>query len=237
MSELLIEARGLARRFAEVNALKGIDVDVRAGEAIAVFGPNGAGKTTFLRLLATLLRPSSGALNLFGKPLKDGGARARRQIGFLSHSSFLYPDLTPIENLEFYAGAFRVSDAGERVREVLNDVGLLGWRNRPVGTLSRGMEQRCALARALLHRPQLLLLDEPFSGLDVDSAAMLSSLLRRETARGATLLMTTHDLPRALELCSRGVILARGELRSDASLTGVGAAALEQMYTAATRPS
>src|SRR6185295_19026545 len=156
---------------------------------VAIFGPNGAGKTTLLRLLATLLRPSSGSLRLFGRPLADGGAQARRQIGFLSHASFLYPDLTPIENLEFYADAFRVPEARERIRDVLNDVGLLGWRNRPVRTLSRGMEQRCALARALLHRPSLLLLDEPFSGLDADSAAALSTILRREHGRGATLLM------------------------------------------------
>jgi heme exporter protein A len=235
MSEVLIEARNLARRFAEVNALTAVDLDVRAGEAIAVLGPNGAGKTTFLRLLATLLRPSTGSLKLFGKPLKDGGAQARRQIGFLSHSSFLYPDLTPIENLEFYAGAFRVRDHGQRIREVLNDVGLLGWRNRPVGTLSRGMEQRCAVARALLHRPTLLLLDEPFSGLDVDSTAMLSSILQREHARGVTLLVTTHDLPRALEACHRGIVLARGELRWDGTIAGIGVEALQETYTAVTR--
>ncbi len=237
MSGLLVEARGLTRRFAEIHALKHLDLDVQTGEAVAILGPNGAGKTTLLRLLATLLRPSAGSLKLFGKPLNDGGAQARRQIGFLSHSSFLYPDLTPIENLEFYAAAFRVTDASERVREALNEVGLLGWRNRPVGTLSRGMEQRCALARALLHRPSLLLLDEPFSGLDVDSAAMLSAILRREHEQGATILMTTHELPRALEACSRGIVLARGEARWDGSLIDVDLDALRQTYSASTSAS
>lgn len=237
MSELLIEARGLARRFAEVNALDGVDLDVSAGDAIAVLGANGAGKTTLLRLLATLLRPSAGSLELFGRALKDGGATARQQIGFLSHSSFLYPDLTPVENLDFYAAAFRVTDARQRIQEVLRDVGLLGWRNRPVRTFSRGMEQRCALARALLHRPALLLLDEPFSGLDLDSSAMLSDMLRREHARGATLLMTTHDLPRARESCHRGIVLSRGRLRWDGSLAGMSDETLQQTYAAAARAS
>jgi heme exporter protein A len=237
MSGLLVEARGLTRRFAEVDALKRLDLDIRTGETVAILGPNGAGKTTLLRLLATLLRPSGGSLKLFDKLLNDGGAQARRQIGFLSHSSFLYPDLTPIENLEFYAAAFHVADARERVREALNEVGLLGWRNRPVATLSRGMEQRCALARALLHRPSLLLLDEPFSGLDVDSAAMLSAILRREREHGTTILMSTHELPRALEACRRGIVLARGELRWDGSLVDVGIDALRQAYSASTRAS
>ena len=237
MSKSLIDANALTRSFAEVNALTGVDLEVRAGESIAILGPNGAGKTTLLRLLATLLRPTAGKLSLFGQPLADGGARARRQIGFLSHASFLYPDLTPIENLEFYAEAFNVRDAHDRVRDVLNDVGLLGWRNRPVRTLSRGMEQRCALARALLHRPSLLLLDEPFSGLDIDSAAALSSILRREHERGATLIMTTHDLSRATDLCTRGIVLARGRLRWDAALAGLDADGLQRAYNDATRES
>jgi heme exporter protein A len=228
-----IEARRLARRFAEVNALAGVDLDVGSGEAVAILGANGAGKTTLLRLLATLLRPSDGSLNLFGQPLKDGGAGARRRIGFLAHASFLYPDLTPIENLEFYARAFGVDDADTRVQQVLDEVGLLGWRTRPVRTLSRGLEQRCSLARVLLHRPDLLLLDEPFNGLDADSAAMLTAVLQREHARGATVLMTTHDLPRALAVCGRGLILSRGRIHWDGDLAATSAVELQRIYAAA----
>lgn len=233
MSAPAIEASGLSRRFAEVNAVAAIDLSVAAGETLAVLGANGAGKTTLLRLIATLLRPSAGGLKLFDLPLKDGGARARRRIGFLSHSSFLYPDLSPVENLSFYARAFGVPRADERVREVLDGVGLLGWRNRPVRTLSRGLEQRCSLARVLLHRPDLLLLDEPFSGLDVDSAAMLSRTLGAERARGATILITTHDLPKALDLCGRGIILSRGRLRWDGGLAGLTVEQMHATYAAA----
>jgi heme exporter protein A len=228
-----IETRGLSRRFAEVNALAGIDLVVGSGEAVAVLGANGAGKTTLLRLIATLLRPSTGTLDLFGLGLEDGGASARRRIGFLSHNSFLYPDLSPTENLSFYARMFGVPNAEERVREVLQVVGLVGWRNRPVRTLSRGLEQRCSLARVLLHRPDLFLLDEPFNGLDVDSAAMLLNVLHREQARGATILLTTHDLAKALEICRRGVLLARGRLQWDGSLTGVTLEQLRNRYMTA----
>jgi heme ABC exporter ATP-binding subunit CcmA len=227
----VIEARRLSRRFAEVDAVAAIDLVVDSGDAVAVLGANGAGKTTLLRLIATLLRPSTGSLNLFGQGLADGGVRARQRIGFLSHNSFLYPDLSPNENLSFYARMFGVFEA-ERIREVLQLVGLTGWRNRPVRTLSRGLEQRCSLARALLHRPDLLLLDEPFNGLDVDSAAMLMDVLHSEQRRGATVLLTTHDLTKALEICRRGVVLARGRLQWDGALTGVTVEQLRYTYTA-----
>ena len=173
MPGTVIETRALGRRFAGVTALHALDLTVGAGEAVAVFGPNGAGKSTLLRLLATLLRPSAGAVRLFERAVTDGGAAARRRIGVLSHQSFLYPDLTPTENLDFYARMFGVPRSAERVRALIARVGLTGWAHRPVRTLSRGLEQRCALARALVHEPELLLLDEPFTGLDVDASTML----------------------------------------------------------------
>jgi heme ABC exporter ATP-binding subunit CcmA len=230
MAETIVETRGLGRRFAGIMAVQGIDFTVTPGEAVAVLGPNGAGKTTLLRMLATLLRPSSGTLQLFDRPLRDGGAAARRRIGFLSHQSFLYPDLTPTQNLEFYARMFGVRSAAVRVAELLEQVGLIGWAHRPVRTLSRGLEQRCALARAVLHDPQLLLLDEPFTGLDVHAAAILTDMLRQAHARGTTLLMTTHDLARGLELCTRAVILARGRLRWSGAISAAGREEFEQVY-------
>ncbi|MGD0949555.1 MAG: heme ABC exporter ATP-binding protein CcmA [Candidatus Binatia bacterium] len=212
MTGLVIETRGISRHFAGVRAVEGVDLHVEAGEAVALFGPNGAGKTTLLRMLATLLRPTRGDLRLFGRSVADGGRSARRRIGFLSHQSFLYPDLTPAENLKFYARMFRVVAPAARVRDLLEQVGLLGWAHRPVRTLSRGLEQRCALARALLHEPELLLMDEPFSGLDVDAVNMLSETLRQAHARGTTLMMTTHDLAQGFALCQRALILVRGRL-------------------------
>jgi heme exporter protein A len=226
----VIEAHGLRRRFAGTEAVGGVDLSVATGEAVALFGPNGAGKTTLLRLLATLLRPSAGTLQLFERSVSDGGLAARRRIGFLSHQSFLYPDLTPTENLEFYARMFHVAPAAPRVRVILEQVGLLGWAHRPVRTLSRGLEQRCALARVLIHTPDLLLLDEPFTGLDVDAAAMLAATLRSAHARGATLLMTTHDAAHAFAVCHRALILARGQLLWDGSISEAQRADFEQRY-------
>ncbi len=228
----VIETRELSRRFAGVTALQAVTLSVGAGEAVAVFGPNGAGKTTLLRLLATLLRPSGGALRLFERAVHDGGAAARRRIGFLSHQSFLYPDLTPTENLDFYARMFGVPKPAERVPELLDRVGLVGWAHRPVRTLSRGLEQRCALARALVHQPDLLLLDEPFTGLDVDAASMLAETLRQAHAHGTTVLMTTHDMARGFEVCTRAIILARGRLAWDGSITATHLQEFEQRYRA-----
>src|SRR5512143_30081 len=229
----VIETRALGRRFAGVPALHALDLTVGAGEAVAIFGPNGAGKSTLLRLLATLLRPSAGALRLFERAVDDGGAAARRRVGFLSHQSFLYPDLTPTENLDFYARMFRVARPAERVRGLIERVGLTGWAHRPVRTLSRGLEQRCALARALVHEPELLLLDEPFTGLDVDASDMLTGMLRETHANGTTLLMTTHDMARGFEVCRRAIILNRGRLVWDDRIEPVQLDGFERTYLAA----
>jgi len=232
MTARVIEARDLGRTFAGVTALDGVTLEVRAGESVAVFGPNGAGKTTLLRLLATLLRPSHGTLRLFDQSVGDG-AEARRRIGFLSHQSFLYPDLTPLENLEFYAEMYR-TDA-QRAHQLLDDVGLTGWAHRPVRTLSRGLEQRAALARAVLHDPDLLLLDEPFTGLDTAAASTLMRMLREAQARGTTLLMTTHDMTRGFDLCERAVILTNGRLVWSGVLAETSPDALVHLYEARTQ--
>jgi len=229
----VLSCAGLTRRFAAVIALQGVDLKVEAGESVAILGPNGAGKTTLMRVIATLLRPSAGTLLLFDRPIGDGGAQARRRIGFLSHHSFLYPDLTPTENLEFYARMFHVPAVTQRVHELIERVGLTGWAHRPVRMLSRGLEQRCALARALLHRPDLLLLDEPFTGLDVDASATLIEMLRQEQQRGMTMLMTTHDLARGLDLCRRAVVLVRGKIRYDRAIDTDERATFEGQYRAA----
>jgi heme exporter protein A len=236
MAEVVIESAGLTRRFGGVTALHGVDLSVTAGEAVALFGHNGAGKTTLLRLLAMLLRPSAGTVHMFGRPISDAGGFIRSRIGFLSHQSFLYPDLTPTQNLEFYGHMFGVKASAPRIAALLEQVGLGGWAHRPVRTLSRGLEQRCALARALLHEPALLLLDEPFTGLDVDAAHMLSDTLRGAHAAGTTLLMVTHDMARGVHLCSRGIILARGRLAWDGSLAVSERAAFDRAYAAATHP-
>jgi heme exporter protein A len=215
MVSSVIEGRGLGRRFAGVVALADVDLTVRSGEAVALFGPNGAGKTTLLRVLGTLLRPTHGVLRLFGTAVAGGGVAAQRRIGFLGHKSFLYPDLTPTENLYFYARMFGIRTVAERSAALLERVGLLGWAHRPVRTLSRGLEQRCALARVLLHDPDLLFLDEPFTGLDADAAGMLSDALHEVHQEGKTLVLVTHNQERGFELATRAVLLSRGRLLWD----------------------
>jgi heme exporter protein A len=206
----VIEAENLTKTFAWVPVLNQVSCQIAAGEVVGVFGPNGAGKTTFLRLLATLLRPSAGTLTLFGTSPHE--ADVRRRLGFLGHDSFLYPDLTPIENLTFYGRAYTVPDIQTRIATVLQQVGLQQWGNTVVRTFSRGMEQRLALARVLLHEPDLLLLDEPYTGLDAQGVATLQSALTHLKAHGKTIMLTTHDFAFGLELCTRALIVNRGRI-------------------------
>jgi len=210
VSSWVIEAENLRKTFAWTPVLEGVSCRVGAGEVLGLFGPNGAGKTTFLRLLATLLRPSGGTLRLFDSAPHDSAVR--RRLGFLGHDSFLYPDLTPVENLTFYGRAYNLSDLGVRIATALEQVGLRDWGNMPVRMFSRGMEQRLALARTLLHEPDLLLLDEPYTGLDSRGVTTLQTTLARAKGQGKTIVLTTHDFALGLELCNQALILNRGRI-------------------------
>jgi heme exporter protein A len=207
---LAVEVEQLSKRFGAARALDGISWSAEAGTAIALLGPNGAGKTTLLRLCATLLRPSDGRVRLFGMDAAQHGTALRRRLAVLGHESFLYPDLTPRENLHFYARLFRVAGAEAQIEALIERLGLAGWSRRPVRTLSRGLLQRCALARVLLHGPDLLLLDEPFTGLDLAARELLCDVLRETHARGATVLMSTHEVALGLSLCSHALVLSEG---------------------------
>lgn len=213
-ASVVVEAVGLGRRFASVSALADLDLEVRAGDSLTIFGPNGAGKTTLVKLLATVLRPTAGTLRLFGE--ERPSAAARQKIGIVSHGSYLYGDLTAAENLRFYAELFAIAAAGTsveaRIDEMLDEVGLRAWRERPLRSFSSGMQQRLALARAFLHDPALLLLDEPYTGLDPQAVAHLQEILVRFHGRGKTIVVTTHDIAHGLEICDRAAILAGGRL-------------------------
>jgi ABC-type multidrug transport system ATPase subunit len=180
------------------------------GEVVALLGPNGAGKTTLMRILALLLRPDGGRLTLFGTTTPTPALR--RRVGYVGHESFCYPDLTGAENLAFYAQLFDVPEAPTRVAELLAWAGLDAAARRPMRTYSRGMAQRLALARALVHRPDLLLLDEPFSGLDAGAVTALQARLAELAAAGHTVVLTTHDLERAATIATRFAILHRGRI-------------------------
>jgi heme exporter protein A len=230
-----VRVRALERRFGAVPVLRRLDLEVARGECVAVLGANGAGKSTLLRTLAGLLRPDAGTAEVLGGTL-PADAALRRRIGYLGHETSLYRDLDARENLEYYARLFGV--AGSRVPELIAEVGLERVGSRHVAAYSRGMQQRLGLARALLHEPELVLLDEPLTGLDPDGAAVFARMLARLRSAGTTVLMATHDIARALESATRAVILDRGRVAWD---SGCGplpdAAALAARYgEAAARP-
>ena len=230
MTEAAIAARGLEKRFGPVAALRGIDLDVPVASTLAVLGPNGAGKSTLLRLVAGLARPTAGTLRV--GPPGDDRRRTRGRVGYLAHSSFLYPALTARENLIFAARLYGVPDAGRRAAELLEAQGLAAAADRPAGSFSRGMAQRLAILRGLIHDPSIVLLDEPYTGLDRAAAHALTERLHELRAAGRTLVLVTHELSRACELADRAVVLARGRVVHAAEGTGLELAALEQAYLA-----
>jgi len=206
----MIKVRKLVKRFGLKTVLRGLDFEVEQGEFVALLGPNGAGKTTFLRILASLSRPSMGGVNIAGYRLPDQAAAVRRRLGVVSHQPLLYGDLTAEENLRFYGRMYGVSNLQERVMEVLELVGLTTRRRDLVRTFSRGMQQRLAIGRAVLHDPDVVLFDEPHTGLDQDASAMLDTVLQEVAARGRTVVMTSHDLARTADLASRFDVISRG---------------------------
>ena len=208
----MISVHSLVKRFGLKTVLRDLDFDVQPGEFVALLGPNGAGKTTFLRILASLSRPTLGEVRVAGYRLPHHAAAVRARLGVVSHLPLLYGDLTAEENLRFYARLYALRGSEARVTEVLQLAGLEARRKDLVRTYSRGMAQRLAIARAVIHDPDVLLLDEPYTGLDQDASSMLDGVLRSVTAQGRTVVMTSHDLARAEDLASRFDILSRGRI-------------------------
>jgi heme exporter protein A len=206
----MIQVRKLIKRFGLKPILKGLDFQVSEGEFVALLGPNGAGKTTFLRILASLSRPTVGELTIAGFHLPAEAAAVRRRLGVVSHQPLLYGDLTAEENLHFFARLYGIENEQARIAQVLDLVGLSLRRRDLVRTFSRGMQQRLAIGRAVLHDPEVMLFDEPHTGLDQDASHMLDGVLREVAARGRTVVMTSHDLARAADLASRFDVLSGG---------------------------
>jgi len=213
----MIIVRKLVKRFGLKTVLRGVDFEVQPGEFVALLGPNGAGKTTFLRILASLSRPSLGEVNIAGYRLPAQAAQVRARLGVVSHLPLLYGDLTAEENLRFYARMYNISDYEARITEVLEMVGLEARRHDLVRTYSRGMQQRLAIGRAVLHDPDVMLFDEPYTGLDQDASSMLDDVLKTVASQGRTVVMTSHDLARAEDLATRFDILSRGVVSASAS--------------------
>ena len=204
-----LEALGIVRRFGQRRAVDGVDLVLHAGECLAVFGPNGAGKTTLLRVLAGLLKPSAGTVRVGGRLLRaDRAARAR--LGLISHQSMLYRALTARENVEFAARLYGVPDPRGAATSALDRLRVLDRADAPVRALSRGLQQRVAIARSIVHEPTLVLLDEPYTGLDAAGSAALTDMLRTLRAHDATLVLVTHNVDEGLALASHAAVMLAG---------------------------
>ncbi len=230
MNDAAIAARGLEKRFGPVHALRGIDLEVPAGSTLAVLGPNGAGKSTLLRLLAGLARPTAGTLRV--GPSGEDRRRARGRVGYLAHATFLYPALTARENLIFAGRLYGVASPAQRADELLAAQELTDVADRPAGGFSRGMAQRLAIARGLVHDPAIVLLDEPYTGLDRSASEALTRRLSALRAGGRTLVLVTHELARACELADRAIVLAGGRVVHEATGADLALAALDRAYLA-----
>jgi heme exporter protein A len=211
----IVEVSELTRTFGPRRAVAGVSFSLAAGECLAVFGPNGAGKTTLLRVLAGLLKPTTGTARVSGIAL-PGGALARSRIGLVSHHTMLYDALSARENVSFAARLYGIREPSARVDEALGRMAMLDRANAPVRSLSRGMQQRVSIARAMVHSPQLVLADEPYSGLDDSGARALTALLQELRAAGTAVIIVTHNLVEGLSLATRAVVMQAGRfIRED----------------------
>jgi heme exporter protein A len=222
----VIELDGLRRDYGERTALDGVTLAVEAGQTLVVFGPNGAGKTTLLRVLATLLRPHAGDVAVLGCELPNEAWRARGQVGLLGHEPLLYRELTPHENLKYYAGLYGLPEG--LVEERLDAVGMCARADEPIKTLSKGMVQRVAVARATLHDPELLLLDEPYANLDPAAIALVETLIGAESKR--TRVLTSHDPERGLAEADVVLGLRAGRPAFVKPASEVGAGEIAELY-------
>jgi heme exporter protein A len=225
-----IQVRGLSKSYGRTTVLDGLDLEMPWGEVLVLLGPNGSGKTTLIKALATLTKPDSGQVRVCGLDSARSGATLRRLIGVVTHEPMLYADLTGRENLRFFARMFGLDRTEEHVARVAETVGMTVRLNQRVGTLSHGMQKRLSIARALLHEPRLLLLDEPESGLDQEALALLEAIVKTYAAPGRAVLMATHNLERALALGHRMAVLSRGKVAYQESLRTAETATVRVAY-------
>lgn len=224
-----IAVEGLTKVFGRRTVLDDISFTLPAGGFLALFGPNGAGKTTLVRILTGLIAPTKGKVLIGGEDYSDDPASIRAKIGLISHNPLLYPDLTAEENLRFYATMYGVADARQRIDELLTKVELSHRRLDLVRTFSRGMVQRIAIARALLHRPQVVFLDEPHTGLDPHATDILDGLLG-SIREDHTFVMVTHSLEKGLALASQAMVLVGGKVSFHQDISALDIDQLREVY-------
>jgi heme exporter protein A len=225
-----IEVEALSKSFGNNRALSDIDLKVGRGEHVTVFGPNGAGKTTLVKILSTLSRPSAGMVRVDGEDIRNNPVKIRRRISLVSHETFLYDDLTVYENLKFYGKMYDVPDLEENIHEVVSRVRLESRLHDRICILSHGMQQRVSIARAIIHNPSILFLDEPEVGLDPQAVVMLRDVLESVNTPERTIVMTTHNLKQGVEMGDRVIILDGGKIVYQASRSEIEAANFQEIY-------
>ena len=228
--QFAVQIRGVTKSFGRTPVLKSIDLDVPQGTVLSLLGPNGSGKTTLIRVLSTLTKPDAGEVRIGGAGIGRQSARLRRLIGVVGHDPLLYDDLTARENLRFVCRIFDLDRIDERVHSVSDRMGMAPDLDRKIGAMSHGMKKRFSIARALLHDPHVLLLDEPETGLDQEALSLLDSVIASRSESGRTVIMTTHNLERAVALGDRMAILASGRVAYDETIDAVNPDASRHAY-------
>jgi heme exporter protein A len=226
----MIDIKKLTKQADNKLILRGVDLSIDKGETVAILGPNGAGKSTLLKVLAGLIKPTSGFVQINGLDLKKSQLQIKKILGYLPHSSLLYDHYSPLENLVFYGNVYGVKNAEKKAIELVKEVGLSFFLNEPVKNFSRGMIQRIAIARAIVHEPEVLLLDEPHTGLDQGAIAILNNVILSMKNKGTTTLMVTHDFKQAAEICDRIIIVKNGKIVDDFKIENRALDVLAEKY-------
>jgi heme exporter protein A len=226
----MIEIKKLTKQADNKRILRGVDLSIKKGETVAILGPNGAGKSTLLKVLATLIKPTSGRVVINEMDLKKNHIQIKKIMGYLPHSSLLYDHYSPLENLVFFGNIYDVKNVEQRAVELVKEVGLSFFLNEPVKNFSRGMIQRIAIARAIVHEPEILLLDEPHTGLDQGAISILNNVILSMKQKGTTTLMVTHDFKQAAEICDRIIIVKNGKIVDDFTIENKNLGFVSEKY-------
>ena len=229
-SNSAIHVHGLTKHYGNRPVLRAVDLELPWGEVLSLFGPNGAGKTTLIRLLAGLSRATAGSISIGGFDSERRGLDVRRLLGVVTHQTFLYDELTAKENLRFYARMYGLGNADHRIEEVAATLGITTYLNARVRTLSNGMQKRVSLARAVLHRPRLLIFDEPEAGLDQEALGLVEEMLEAHRSEGGSAIVTTHNVERGLSIADRVIILSNGRISYDEEARAIEAGTFRETY-------